>query len=277
MEKEVELGIDKLSVVIDKLIGYGTDLGKHILIAVLVYVIGRYIVKIIDKMFAKLMERRKFEPEVKSFLGSMIHILLIALLIISIISALGIETTSFAALLASAGVAIGMALSGQLQNFAGGVIVLLLRPYKIGDFIDTNGTSGTVKSIQIFNTVLSTPDNKVITVPNGSITNSVLVNYSQQHTRRVEWTFGVDYGTDVEKVKACVHRVLSTDTRILDDPAPFVALAALADSSVNVVVRVWVKSEDYWDVFFEINQKVYEAFNSEGIEFPFPQLTVHQG
>lgn len=270
------LQLDSLSTLMDKLVGYGTELGKSILIAILIYFIGRYLIKLVDKMLVKMMNRRKFLPEVQTFLSSVVHIALTILLVISIVGALGVETTSFAALLASAGVAVGMALSGQLQNFAGGVIILLLRPYKIGDFVEAGGVSGTVKAIQIFNTVLTTADNKVITVPNGTISNGVLVNYSQMDTRRVDWTFGVEYGSDVEKVKACVNRILAADARILKDPAVFIALGALADSSVNVTVRAWVKSADYWDVFFDINQKVYEQFNAEGIEFPFPQLTVHQ-
>ena len=270
------LQLDSLSTLMDKLVGYGTELGKSILIAILIYFIGRYLIKLVDKMLVKVMNRRKFLPEVQTFLSSVVHIALTILLVISIVGALGVETTSFAALLASAGVAVGMALSGQLQNFAGGVIILLLRPYKIGDFVEAGGVSGTVKAIQIFNTVLTTADNKVITVPNGTVSNGVLVNYSQMDTRRVDWTFGVEYGSDVEKVKACVNRILAADARILKDPAVFIALGALADSSVNVTVRAWVKSADYWDVFFDINQKVYEQFNAEGIEFPFPQLTVHQ-
>ena len=270
------LQLDSLATLMDKLVGYGTELGKSILIAILIYFIGRYLIKLVDKMLVKVMNRRKFLPEVQTFLSSVVHIALTILLVISIVGALGVETTSFAALLASAGVAVGMALSGQLQNFAGGVIILLLRPYKIGDFVEAGGVSGTVKAIQIFNTVLTTADNKVITVPNGTISNGVLVNYSQMDTRRVDWTFGVEYGSDVEKVKACVNRILAADARILKDPAVFIALGALADSSVNVTVRAWVKSADYWDVFFDINQKVYEQFNAEGIEFPFPQLTVHQ-
>lgn len=274
MEKTLQL--DSLSTLVDKLVGYGTELGKSLIIAILIYVIGRYLIKLVDKMFVKLMDRRKFQPEVQSFLSSVVHIALTILLIISVVSALGVETTSFAALLASAGVAVGMALSGQLQNFAGGVIILLLRPYKIGDYVEAGGIAGTVKSIQIFNTVLATPDNKIITVPNGSISNGVLINYSQMDTRRVDWTFGVEYGSDLEKVKACIQGILEADNRILKDPATFIALGALADSSVNVTVRAWVNSADYWDVFFDINQKVYEHFNAEGIEFPFPQLTVHQ-
>lgn len=222
------------------------------------------------------MEKRALDAAIKSFLGSLVNISLTVLMLIAVVGTLGIETTSFAALLASAGVAIGMALSGNLQNFAGGVMVLLFKPYGVGDFIETNGISGSVKEIQIFNTILTTPDNKTIFVPNGSITNGVLVNYSHQATRRVDFSFGVDYGTDFEKVKSVVTAVLERDERVLKTPNYFIALGELADSSVNIKVRVWVKSENYWDVFFDTNRRIYDAFNREGIEFPFPQVTVHQ-
>ena len=198
------------------------------------------------------------------------------ILIISVVGALGIETTSFAALLASAGVAIGMAMSGQMQNLAGGVLILLQKPYKIGDYIETNGIQGVVESVQIFTTKLKTVDNKVITVPNGAISGSVLTNYSDQPLRRVDFSFGVEYGQDFEKAKQVLMQVVDADEHILKDPAPFVELGELADSSVNITVRVWCNGADYWTVFFDMNRKVYETFNKEGIGFPFPQITVHQ-
>ena len=213
---------------------------------------------------------------VQTFVKSFVNIMLTILLIVAIISKLGVDTTSFAALLASAGVAVGMALSGNLQNFAGGLIILLLRPFKVGDFIECQGVSGTVKEIQIFHTILTSPDNKVIYVPNGSLSSGTVINYSREATRRVDWTFCVEYGEDYEKVENVINKLIAADERILNTPAPFVNLIALADSSVNVVVRVWVKSENYWDVFFSMNKAVYATFNKEGINFPFPQLTVHQ-
>ena len=194
-----------------------------------------------------------------------------------IISVLGIETSSFIALFASAGVAVGMALSGNLSNFAGGLIILLFKPYKVGDYIEAQGVGGTVKEVQMFHTVLGTVDNKVIYIPNGSLSSGVVTNFSNQTTRRVDWTFGVEYGSDYEKVKQVIESVLAKDSRILSEPAaPFIALTALADSSVNVVVRVWVNSSDYWGVYFDINKNIYATFNEVGIGFPFPQLTVHQ-
>ena len=222
------------------------------------------------------MERRKIDATIQSFLRSFINILLTILLLISVVSALGVNTTSFAALLASAGVAVGMALSGNLQNLAGGLIILLFKPYKVGDYVDAQGVSGTVKEIQIFHTVLITPDNKIIYVPNGSLSSGSVTNYSLSQLRRVDWTVGVEYGTEIEKVRQTELDLIKKDGRILTEPAPFIALSALADSSVNITIRVWVKNEDYWGVFFDMNQNIYEVFNREGISFPFPQVTVHQ-
>ena len=203
--------------------------------------------------------------------------LMMILLIVSVVGVLGVQTSSFAALLASAGVAVGMALSGNLSNFAGGLIILVFKPYKVGDFIEAQDVSGTVREIQIFHTVLVTTDNKVIYIPNGSMSSGVVINYSYQTVRRVEWTFGVEYGSDFAHVKRVLDEIIAKDGRILSEPAPpFIAMSQLADSSVNFVVRVWVKSGDYWDVFYDLNRIVYERFNAEGIGFPFPQLTVHQ-
>ena len=254
----------------------GIDLGKRIVTAVIVFLIGRIIIGLLNKLFRKILIRRNVELSIRTFLGSMVNILLTVLLIISVVGALGVETTSFAALLASAGVAIGMALSGNLQNFAGGLMVLLFKPYKVGDVIEAQSVNGTVKEIQIFHTILTTFDNKVIYVPNGALSSGVITNYSNQATRRVDWVFGIEYGEDYERVKSVIERLAARDERILTDPLPFIALHALADSSVNVTLRAWVKSEDYWGVYFDMNQKVYETFNNEGISFPFPQLTVHQ-
>lgn len=264
-----------LQEVLSKLIDGSWTLGKHILMAVIIYFVGRYIIKLINKLVARTLEKRNVDPAVKSFTTSLVNILLLVLLILSVIGALGVEMTSFAALLASAGVAIGMALSGNLQNFAGGLVILILRPFRIGDYIEFGGISGTVKSIQIFNTVLTTPDNKTIFVPNNSIATGTLTNYSREDTRRVDFSFGVDYGTDFQKVKQVIEKIIAEDGRILKDPAHFIALGELADSSVNVTVRVWTKTPDYWDVYFSINEKVYDTFNKVGIEFPFPQLTIH--
>ena len=268
---------ERLEGVLKSLIEHSAELGFAIIKAVIVFVVGRMIINLLNKLVKNILIKRNFDPSVKSFVSSLVNVTLTILLIISIVGALGVQTTSFDALLASAGVAVGMALSGNLSNFAGGLIVLLFKPYKVGDFIDYQGQSGTVREIQMFHTILKTTDNKVIYIPNGSLSSGVIVNYSNQQTRRIDWVFGVDYGTDYDHVKQVLETILAKETRILQEPdKPFIALTALADSSVNILVRVWVKSEDYWSVYFDMNKTVYEVFNKEGINFPFPQLTVHK-
>lgn len=266
----------KLEQALEKLIDFGMDAGKDILIAILIYVIGRFIIRQISVLVARILEKRKIETSVQTFLKSLIKILLNMILAFAIIGKLGVETTSFAALLASAGVAVGMALSGNLSNFAGGLIILIFKPFKVGDYIDGPGVSGTIKEIQIFHTILSTLDNRMIYVPNGSLSGNAVTNYSKQDKRRVEWVFGVEYGEDVKRVRAVLQRIINADSRILDTPAPLIVLGSLSASSVDITVRVWVKSADYWSVLYDINEIVYQTFNEEGIGFPFPQLTVHQ-
>ena len=269
-------GLDKLALVTQQLIDSGIQAGGHILKAVIVFLVGRFLIRMLNRLVRRLMDKRNVDISIKTFVRSLVNILLTVLLIVSVVGALGVETTSFAALLASAGVAVGMALSGNLQNFAGGLVILLFKPYKVGDWIDAQNVSGTVKEIQIFHTILTTADNKLIYVPNGALSSGVVTNYSNQTTRRVEWIVGVDYGEDYNKVEKVVREVLAADKHILDDPAPFIALHALDASSVNVVARVWVNSADYWGVYFDINKAIYATFNEQGINFPFPQLTVHQ-
>ncbi len=275
LAETIRTGAD-LNAALHTLLTQASHLGLAILKAAIIFIVGRFVICMVNKLVRKMLSKREIDPAVRTFTGSLVNVVLTILLIVSVVGALGVQTTSFAALLASAGVAIGMALSGNLSNFAGGLIILVFRPYKVGDYIESQGVSGSVKEVQIFHTVLNTPDNKVIYIPNGSLSSGVVTNYSYQTTRRLEWTFGVDYGTDYEKVRQTLETVLAKETRILPDPAPLIALNQLADSSVNFVVRVWVKSGDYWDVFFDINRNVYETFNAVGINFPFPQLTVHQ-
>lgn len=265
----------KLEKVAETLLEQGTHLGLAILKALVILIIGRFIIKFINKAVKSLLIKENITPSLRSFLSSLVNVILIVLLIISVIGALGIQTTSFAALLASAGVAIGMALSGNLSNFAGGVIILLFKPFKIGDYISSANVSGTVTEIQIFHTILNTPDNIQVYIPNGTLSSGFINNYNVDK-RRVEWVFGVDYGVDYEKVQQVTLDVLADDNRILSDPAPFVALKELSASSVNIIVRVWVISSDYWSVYFDINKNIYEVFNQKGINFPFPQLTIHQ-
>lgn len=267
----------KFEIALRALIEQGSQLGLTIIKALIVFLVGRLIINLLNKLIRRILSKRDIDPSIKTFVGSLVNVGLTVLLIISVVGALGVQTTSFAALLASAGVAVGMALSGNLSNFAGGLIILLFKPYKVGDYIESQNVGGTVKEIQMFHTVLSTVDNKIIYIPNGSLSSGVVINYSYQTTRRVDWTFGVEYGSDYERVKQVIESVLAKETRILFEPAaPFIALTALADSSVNVVVRVWVNSPDYWGVYFDMNKTIYATFNEQGIGFPFPQLTVHQ-
>lgn len=259
-----------------KLLDWGIEVGKDLLGAIIIYIVGRFIIKQIGRLLSRILEKRKLEISVQTFLKSLVSILLNLILAFAIVSRLGVETTSFAALLASAGVAIGMALSGNLSNFAGGLIILVFKPFKVGDYIESPNASGTVREIQIFHTILVTVDNKVIYVPNGSLSSNAITNYNKQETCRAEWVFGVEYGEDFEKVREVLQRIIDADDRILKDPAPMIALGALSASSVDIKVRVWTKSADYWNVYFDMNKIVYDTFNKEGIGFPFPQLTVHQ-
>lgn len=267
--------ISKLDQILNQLIEIAVDYGPKLIGAILVLLIGNFIVRMVTKGMKRMFERSKINDSLRPFLVSLTNIVLRTLLILSVLGMLGIEMTSFIAILASAGLAIGMALSGTLQNFAGGILILLLKPYKVGDYIDTGSYSGTVSEIQIFNTILKTVDNKVVILPNGGMSVNSLINYSTESQRRVDWTFGIAYGDDYDKAKSVLKRLCDEDSRILKDPATFIALSELADSSVNIVVRAWVKSENYWDVFFAMNEKVYKTFTKEGLNIPFPQMDVH--
>ena len=272
---EIPKSLSQLDVVIQKLIDSGLSAGKHIIAAVVIFIVGRFLIRLLNRLVASILLRRHIEESVQTFLSSLVNIILTILLIITVIGALGVNTTSFAALIASAGVAIGMALSGNLQNFAGGLIILLFKPYRVGDFIDVCGVQGTVSAVQIFHTILLTPDNKAVYLPNGSTSSSTITNYSREDKRRIEWTFGIDYGEDVGRARTAILSVITADARILPDPAPFVAVGGLSDSSVDIIVRVWVPTEEYWNVYFDMHQRVYETFNEQKINFPYPQQTVH--
>ncbi len=261
---------------IDQVTAMGLQAGKSLLLAVVVAVVGRYAIKFINKVVARMLERHNVEPTVQSFMKSFVNILLVTLLIITVVGTLGVNTTSLAALLASAGLAVGMALSGNLQNLAGGLILLFFKPFKVGDFIEAQGVSGIVKAIQTFHTVLTTMDNKELFIPNGPLSSGNVTNYTKNALRRVDFTVSVEYGTDVQKVKEVTLELLKADERIMQEPAPFIALKELASSSVDFTVRVWTKATDYWDVFFETNERIYAEFNKQGIKFPFPQLQIHQ-
>lgn len=256
----------------------GVDLaiegGKSILIAVVIFFVGKLLISFVNRMVDHMMQRRKIEPTIQTFLKSLLNVLMMILLGITVISALGVNTTSFAALLASAGVAVGMALSGNLQNLAGGIVILLFRPYKVGDYIEALGTGGVVNAIQIFHTIILTVDNKKVYLPNGAMSSGNITNFSSEETRRVDFTVGVEYGEDSERVRRVLLELFAADERILQEPAPVVFLKELAASSVNFTARVWVRTPDYWDVFFEMSERIYCEFNKRGIGFPFQTITL---
>ena len=254
---------------------YLVPLGMKIVAAFLIFFVGRWLIKVIKNSINRVMERRNTDASLRSFLGSLISVLLNFILIITIISVLGINTSSLVALLASAGLAVGMALSGTLQNFAGGVVIMIFRPFKVGDYISAQGQEGTVKEIQIFNTIIKTLDNKIVTIPNGILSTGIMTNFAKEETRRVDWTFCISYGDDYDKAKAVLKSLCNADARILKTPEVFVEIGKLNESSVDITVRAWVKTADYWGVFFSMNEKVYKTFPSEGLHLPFPQMDVH--
>lgn len=254
---------------------YLVPLGIKIVVSILVFIIGRWIIKLIKNRLANGLLKKRADPTLHSFFSNLISFVLNFILIIFIISILGVNTSSLVALLASAGLAVGMALSGTLQNFAGGVVIILFRPFRVGDFISAQGQEGVVKEIQIFNTVVLTVDNKVVHIPNGILSTGVMTIYTKEDTRRVDWTYSIAYGDDYDKAKEALLQICGEDQRILKDPAPFVEISSLNTSSVDLKVRVWVKSADYWPVFFSMNEKVYKELPKEGLHFPFPQVDVH--
>ena len=261
--------------IIEEIISSAIQLGLKILLALVIYWVGKFIIDNLYRFVQKALSRKKIDQSVNTFVLSLVRVVLMLLLIVMIIGVLGINTSSFVALFASAGVAIGMALSGTLQNFAGGVMILLFKPYKVGDFIEAQGVSGTVREIQIFNTLLATTDNKTIIIPNGKLSNETVTNYTQAGTRRVEWVFGISYGDDYQKAKELLDVYIAEDKRILSTPAPMVALSCLADSSVQITARAWVQASDYWSVLYDMNERVYSEFGKYGLSFPFPQMDVH--
>ncbi len=257
--------------IMDLIIKYGGQL----LLAILTLIIGLWIISKIVKGMKKMFEARDFDASLQSFLLSLSGIVLKIMLIISVVTMLGVEMTSFIAILAAAGLAIGMALSGTLQNFAGGVMILIFRPFKVGDYITAEGHSGTVKEIQIFHTILNTPDKKTIILPNGPVSNGSTINYSTEPVRRVDFTFGIGYNDDIDKAKGVIMDVIKNDERILKDPEPFIGVINLGDSSVDLVTRVWANAADYWGIFFDMQETVKKEFDRQGVSIPFPQRDVH--
>ena len=248
---------------------------KDVIVALLIFYIGRLIVKLVVRGLRKVMQRQEVDKTLETFVCNLVRIALMVVVIIAAIGALGIQTTSFIAIFGAAGLAVGLALQGSLSNFAAGVLIVLFRPYRVGDYIEAAGVAGSVEGVQILTTILKTPDNKKIIVPNSQVMDSIITNYSANDTRRVDLTIGVSYDDDLDKVHATLRELVDADERILKDPECLIAVSALADSSVNFFVRPWVKSGDYWGVYFDLTEAIKKRFDDEGISFPFPQQDVH--
>jgi small conductance mechanosensitive channel len=254
---------------------YATAYGLQIIGAIVLFIVGRIVISILVGGLRRLLVRSKTDETLVKFLVSLTKIGLLAFLVIAIINMLGVQTTSFVAVIGAAGLAVGFALQGSLSNFASGVMIIIFRPFKAGDYVEAGGTSGSVQEVRIFSTIMKTPDNKLVIIPNSKISGDSITNYSAMETRRVDMVFGIGYGDDIKKAKETLERILREDSRILKDPAPVVAVSELADSSVNFVVRPWVNTADYWGVYFDITEKVKLTFDQEGISIPFPQQDVH--
>jgi small conductance mechanosensitive channel len=259
----------------NQLMVFVTMYGLKIIGAILILIIGRIAAGIGGKVVTKALEKSKTDPAVTSFVRSLTYFLILTFAVLAALAKFGIQTASFVAILGAAGFAIGFALQGSLANFAAGVLILVLRPFKIGDYIDSAGVAGTVKDIQLFTTVLATPDNIKILVPNGKIFGDVIKNISAYDTRRVDLVIGIGYTSDIQKAYDIMMNLVKEDSRILSDPATQIAVSELADSCVNFVLRPWVKKEDYWNVKFDLTRKIKETFDENGIEIPFPQQVVH--
>ena len=265
----------RMDAIVPKLQEFSMVFGLKILTAILIFVFGRWVARVIRRATEKLMTRSNVDATLVTFVGNMIYIALLTFIILAALAQLGIQTTSFIAVIGAAGLAVGLALQGSLANFASGVLMLIFRPFKAGDFIEAAGVSGIVEEIHIFTTQLCTLDNKTIIIPNAKITGDNITNYTKKEKRRVDLVIGVSYRENIEKVKNVIADVLNGDERILKDPAPTVAVLELGDSSVDFAVRPWVKTADYWNVYFDTTENIKKRFDAEGISIPFPQRDVH--
>jgi len=253
----------------------GVDLGINVAIAIAIFYVGKMVVSLVVRGLHKVMQRQEVDKTLETFVCNLVRMVLLVVVVIAAIGQIGIETTSFIAIFGAAGLAVGLALQGSLSNFAAGVLIVLFRPYRVGDFIEAAGINGVVEQVQILTTVLKTGDNKQVIVPNGQIMDSIITNYSANDTRRVDMVVGVSYDDDLDKVRDTIKELIAAEDRILDEPACTIAVSALADSSVNFVVRPWVKTSDYWGVMFDLTEAIKKRFDKEGISFPFPQQDVH--
>lgn len=264
---------------VQELIAKGYELitvfGVKILAALAVFVIGRWVVKYLGHLVGRILEKRNVDPTLTKFIASMTYVALLTFVILAALGMLGVQTTSFIAVIGAAGLAIGLALQGSLANFAAGVLMIIFRPFKVGDFIEGAGVAGIVEEIQIFTTRLATPDNKTIIIPNAKLTADNIINYSAKGTRRADMVFGIGYDADIDKAREIIIDILSKDERVLKDPPIQVAVSQLADSSVNFVARAWVNASDYWGLVFDTTEAVKKRFDADGISIPFPQRDVH--
>lgn len=267
--------MDGFNLNLQEMQGYIIEYGIAIISAIIIFIVGKWLARIISNFISKTLSRSKVDPMLVSFVGNISYALLMAFVVIATISKVGIETTSIAAIFAAAGLAIGLALQGSLSNFAAGVMIITFRPFKIGDYVEMAGTAGSINSIHIFTTTLKTPDNKTVIIPNSSVTSGNICNYSSEKTRRIDMVFGCGYGDDIKKAKEVLEKVVNGHKMVLKDPKPTIAVVELGSSSVDFVVRPWVKTEDYWTTRFEITEGVKLAFDKEGISIPFPQQDVH--
>jgi small conductance mechanosensitive channel len=249
--------------------------GIKIIFALVIFIVGRWIARIVQSLTERILSGRKVDPTIISFVGHLLYIALIVFVVIASLAQLGIQTTSFIAVIGAAGLAIGLALQGSLSNFAAGFLMIIFKPFKAGDYIDGGGASGIVEKIEVFTTTIKTIDNKVVIIPNAKMMGDNITNYSAKETRRVDIDFGVSYSDDIDKVRTCIQSVIDADSRVLKDPPVSILVKELADSSVNFQLRAWVKGADYWNVYFDVVESVKKRFDKEGISIPFPQMDVH--
>lgn len=254
---------------------YAIPWAINIVMALVIYIVGRIVVRIVVNLVKKLLVKAKMDDILVNFVSSIISSILILFVIVAALDQLGVDTTSFIALVGAAGLAIGLALQGSLQNFAAGVMLIIFRPFKAGDFVEAGGTSGVVEDISIFSTTMKTPDNREVIIPNGAIYGGTITNYSAKETRRIDMVFGIGYDDDIRLAKEIINEVVSADERVLKEPETLIAVSDLADSSVNFAVRPWVKSGDYWGVKFDLTEKIKLAFDEKGISIPYPQMDLH--
>ncbi len=260
---------------VDQMLVWLAEYGLRIIAALVILIVGRIVAMLARKLSRSVLARSKVDETIVSFVSNVVYFGVLAFVVIAILAKLGFQTASMVAVIGAAGLAIGLAMQGSLANFAAGVLIILFKPFKVGDFIEGGGATGIIEDISIFTTEMRSPDNKLIIVPNAGMTSNNIVNYSAKPTRRVDMVFGVGYGEKLPKVKAIIEEILAADERILADPAPVVAVLSLGDSSVDFAVRPWVKTADYWDVYFDLNMKIKMRFDQEGIAIPFPQRDVH--